>query len=275
MNSLFFNFSDRPEPTPIILFMIGFTAVAFFKFGRSCRRVKLIFGTCLIATVISAKGSDGSQASLTKLSNFGTPPANPGPGLDGTLVNFVWKPGTFVLPAGSKNNVLSGVFNSAEDYVYGFELDNDGIGTTPITNFTASNPDRAIINAIGWIADSVLDITTKDIRFQNLASGIDVSRAMPAAPGLLPRVQYDFVDPIPPQGMPLPLRSDVFYFSSPFEPIITSGTIFGPGIQTAVDHYAPKLEIFEPLSLVHSTVGLLILLVPTARHWQHCARAPR
>ena len=214
--------------------------------------------TLLLATGTSAYGS---AAFRTGIFLYG--PTDSGNVLNGELTNFVWKPGTFALPGGSTNNVLSGVFNPLQDFVYGFEVDNDRLGTLPVTSFLASNPNKKLINSIGWIADSTFRFSTKDIAFINNLSGVDIAAAAPVAPGFPPQIRYTFANPIPDSAVSSPLapRSDVFYFTSPIGPTIVSGlwesTNDGATIQVSGNHFAPAVP--EPTStlalLAFGTLG--------------------
>lgn len=206
-----------------------------------------------------------------------------GNALDGRLIEMVWSPNTFVLPQGSANTVLSGNFRTQQDYVYAFEIQNNGNGITPITNFLASNPNGTQINSEGWISNSGLDTTAKNITFFGAPNnpGIGLAAATPDAPGFPAQINYLFARPIMDVNDPArlanqPWYSTVFYFTSPVgipgvQPMASPNGqgIFqfaGPPIvQVPGGMVVPSLAgigkpVPEPSSLVMFVIGTLGML---------------
>jgi len=216
-----------------------------------------------------------------------------GNALDGRLIEMVWSPNTFVLPQGSANTVLSGNFNTQQDYVFAFEIQNNGTGITPITNFLASNPNGKLIDSEGWISNSGLDTNANNITFFGAPNnpGIGLAAAAPNAPGFPAQINYLFASPIMDQNDPArpanqPWYSTVFYFSSP------AGTpMGGPNVQGIFQFAGPPIVqvpgsmlvpsnpvagVPEPPSVVMFVIGTLgVLGYGLYRRKQASDRNPR
>jgi hypothetical protein len=109
-----------------------------------------------VLAVILLMGNSAYSGIAIKTGIFDYGP-NPGPGafLNRELIDFVWSPGTFAVPPGSKNQVLSGAANPRTDYIYGVEVLNNRRGTDPVPSFIAGNCFKGPITSIGAAANSI------------------------------------------------------------------------------------------------------------------------
>jgi hypothetical protein len=213
----------------------------------------------------------GGAAYIRKVYAYGA--NGPGPILNGHLVDFIWAPGQFVIPDGSKNHVLGGTFDSNEDYVYGMDVVNDARGTTPVSRFIFSNGLRQPIDSYGWIDHSILAFNIggsapDNIFNQGLPRPVPIQGAAVVGGPEPAQINFQFAQPIPDFGDPTrPInddyQSDVFYITSPLPPVVVTTGIMqfdGPVLDFKVGNdLAPNVP--EPAGIVLFGIGVAAVLV--------------